>query len=58
MFRNLFTKYICPLPVTFVVVETSVDPSGFVIVVCLISNSPISIDFCVGWFLCAPFWHR
>ena len=47
--RNLFTKYTCPLPVTLVVVVTSMVPSGLLMVVCFSSKSPNFIDFCVGW---------
>lgn len=42
-FRNLLTKYTCPFPVTFVVVETRTDPSGLLMAVCFSSNSPSSV---------------
>lgn len=42
------TKYCCPLPVTFTVVETMFLPSGLVIARFLISNSFISMALCVG----------
>ena len=46
--KNIFTKYCCPLPVTFGVLLTLVWPSEWLMTVSLISNSPISMDFCVG----------
>ena len=46
--KNLFTKYCCPLPVTFGVFVTMICPSGFVTVRSLISNQPASMLFCVG----------
>ena len=49
LFRNLLTKYTCPAPVTFVVVDTSTEPSGLLMAVCFSSNSPSSMAFCVGW---------
>lgn len=46
---NLFRKYICPRPVTLVVVDTRIEPSGLFMVVCFISNNPISCALWVGW---------
>lgn len=47
-FRNLFTKYCCPFPVTSTVFVIRTLPSGLLIVLSFISNRPASILFCVG----------
>lgn len=47
-FRNLFTKYCCPFPVTSTVFVIRTLPSGLLSVLSLISNNPASMLLCVG----------
>lgn len=53
--RNLFVKYCCPFPVTFVVLFIFTDPSGLLTVDSFTSKSPISMLLCVGIFQSEPF---
>lgn len=46
--RNLLIKYCCPFPVISTVLVIRTEPSGLLIVLSLISNSPSSMLFCVG----------
>ena len=48
LFKNLFTKYCCPFPVTSTVFVIRTLPSGLLIVRSLISNRPASMLLCVG----------
>lgn len=48
-FKNLFTRYTCPFPVTRGVLTVIRSPFGFVIVLFLISNIPASTHLCIGW---------